>query len=277
MCGFVQSISTTHVEVGNERTVVPFDYLIMAMGSSYASNIKVVNPTVEYRWKQHQAELISMKNAATILVIGGGVVGCEVAGNAADRLHKAERLREEEGYTCSRQDPIFFPARRVRTSTFTTYLVSLGVEIHLNQRIVEFDDMLQTYTSSSGEVFSAGKVYRCTGPRANTDALKDAQTDSVIQSALDDKGFVKVDDHLRLHGAPNVFAIRRHRRGKDVPHDWTPRRDRKGRTRAHRRIRDRPRRSRRWNNIMRTVQDGRASGVDQTGVIATCTGRSLRC
>ena len=95
----------------------------------------------------------------------------------------------------------------MRTSTFTTYLVSLGVEIHLNQRIVEFDDMLQTYTSSSGEVFSAGKVYRCTGPRANTDALKDAQTDSVIQSALDDKGFVKVDDHLRLHGAPNVFAI----------------------------------------------------------------------
>ena len=127
----------------------------------------------------------------------------------------------------------------------TTYLVSLGVEIHLNQRIVEFDDMLQTYTSSSGEVFSAGKVYTCTGPRANTEALKDAQTDSVIQSALDDKGFVKVDDHLRLHGAPNVFASRRHRRGKDVPHDWTPRRDRKGRTRAHRRFLDRPLLSRR--------------------------------
>ena len=115
--------------------------------------------------------------------------------------------------------PSSSPTQRVRTSTFTTYLVSLGVEIHLNQRIVEFDDMLQTYTSSSGEVFSAGKVYTCTGPRANTEALKDAQTDSVIQSAVDEKGFVKVDDHLRLHGAPNVFAIRRHRRGKDVPND----------------------------------------------------------
>ena len=50
-------------------------------------------------------------------------------------------------------------------------------------------------------------MYTCTGPRANTEALKDAQTDSVIQSAVDEKGFVKVDDHLRLHGAPNIFAV----------------------------------------------------------------------
>ena len=41
VCGFVQSISTTHVEVGNERTVVPFDYLIMAMGSSYVRGLAV--------------------------------------------------------------------------------------------------------------------------------------------------------------------------------------------------------------------------------------------
>ena len=205
VCGLVQSISTTHVEVGNERTVVPFDYLIMAMGSSYASNIKVVNPTVEYRWKQHQAELISMKNAATILVIGGGVVGCEVAGNAADRLHKVNGC-EKKKVILVHAGSHLLPRSKGHKYIYD-YLVSLGVEIHLNQRIVEFDDMLQTYTSSSGEVFSAGKVYTCTGPRANTEALKDAQTDSVIQSAVDEKGFVKVDDHLRLHGAPNIFAV----------------------------------------------------------------------
>ena len=67
--------------------------------------------------------------------------------------------------------------------------------------------MLQSYTSDTGETFSAGKVYRCTGPRANTQALKDAQSDSVIQAALDEKGFVKVDDHLRLHDAPHIFAV----------------------------------------------------------------------
>ena len=205
VCGLVQSISTTHVEVGNERTVVPFDYLIMAMGSSYASNIKVVNPTIEYRWKQHQAELISMKNAATILVIGGGVVGCEVAGNAADRLHKVNGC-EKKKVILVHAGSHLLPRSKGHKYIYD-YLVSLGVEIHLNQRIVEFDDMLQTYTSSSGEVFSAGKVYTCTGPRANTEALKDAQTDSVIQSAVDEKGFVKVDDHLRLHGAPNIFAV----------------------------------------------------------------------
>ena len=163
VCGFVQSISTTHVEVGNERTVVPFDYLIMAMGSSYASNIKVVNPTVEYRWKQHQAELISMKNAATILVIGGGVVGVEIAGNAADRLHKANGC-EKKKVILVQSGPHLLPRAKGAHKHVHDLLVSLGVEIHLNQRIVEFDDMLQTYTSSSGEVFSAGKVYSARAP-----------------------------------------------------------------------------------------------------------------
>ena len=100
MCGFVQSISKTHVEVGNERTVVPFDYLILAMGSSYASNIKVVNPTAEYRWKQHQAELVSMKNAANILVIGGGLVGSRLLETPRTAYIRQMR-REKEGYSGS--------------------------------------------------------------------------------------------------------------------------------------------------------------------------------
>lgn len=206
VCGFVQSISKTHVEVGNERTIVPFDYLILAMGSSYASNIKVVNPSVEYRWKQHQAELISMKNAANILVIGGGLVGVEIAGNAADRLHKANG-GERKKVILVHAGPYLLPRAKNAHKYVYDYLTSLGVEIHLNQRVVEFDDMLQSYTSDTGETFSAGKVYRCTGPRANTQALKDAQSDSVIQAALDEKGFVKVDDHLRLHDAPHIFAV----------------------------------------------------------------------
>ena len=133
------------------------------------------------------------------------MVGCEVAGNAADRLHKVNGC-EKKKVILVHAGSHLLPRSKGHKYIYD-YLVSLGVEIHLNQRIVEFDDMLQTYTSSSGEVFSAGKVYTCTGPRANTEALKDAQTDSVIQSAVDEKGFVKVDDHLRLHGAPNIFAV----------------------------------------------------------------------
>ena len=205
LCGLVTSIATTHVLVGSQETVVPFDYLILATGSSYHSNIKVVNPTAEYRWKQHQAELASMKNASAILVIGGGVVGCEIAGNAADRLHTANG-GERKKVILVHAGPQLLPRTGGHKYVFD-YLTSLGVEIHLNQRVIEFDDMLQQYTSDTGEVFSAGKVYRCTGAEANTQALRDAQSDPVVRAALDAKGFVKVDDHLRLHDAPHIFAI----------------------------------------------------------------------
>jgi hypothetical protein len=82
----------------------------------------------------------------------------------------------------------------------------LGVEVHLNERVVEFDDMLREYTTDMGNVFHAGKVYRCTGAAPNTELCKDARTDPDIAAALDARGFIKVDDYCQLHGFENIYA-----------------------------------------------------------------------
>ena len=52
------SISKTHVEVGSERTVVPYDSLVGGVGSRYSSNIKIENPTDEYRLRQLRDALV---------------------------------------------------------------------------------------------------------------------------------------------------------------------------------------------------------------------------
>jgi len=71
---------------------------------------------------------------------------------------------------------------------------------------VEFDDMLREYTTDMGNVFQAGKVYRCTGAVPNTELFKDARTDPDIAAALDARGFCKVDDYCQLHGFENIYA-----------------------------------------------------------------------
>ena len=45
----------------------------------------------------------------------------------------------------------------------TAFWESLGnVEVHLNERVIEFDDMLQEYKTDKGNTFNAGKVIRAT-------------------------------------------------------------------------------------------------------------------
>ena len=199
IAGLVMSISTNHVEVGPERTVVPFDYCVIATGSSYASDIKVVNPTAEYRYRQMKSEKAVMENSETVLVIGGGLVGCEVAANVAEKLSRRVVLIQK--------GPNLLPRSKNAHDMVKPYLESLGVEVHVDEEVVEFDDMLRAYTTNKGNVFTAGKVYTCTGSKPNTAALKDSMSHPMVKNALDGKGYVRVDNHCRLHGVPNVFAV----------------------------------------------------------------------
>jgi pyruvate/2-oxoglutarate dehydrogenase complex dihydrolipoamide dehydrogenase (E3) component len=200
VAGLAMSVSTTHVEVGAERMVVPFDSLLMCMGSRYTSNIKVENPSVEYRCRQLQAELAVMKSTDTVLIIGGGLVGVEVAANLADKPMKGKRV------IIVQSGPYLLPRVRNAHAKVVPYLQKLGVEVRCNERVVEFDDLSRTYVTDKGNRFVAGKVYRCTGAVPNTQALADPRSHPTVRAALDPKGFVKVDKHLRLEGAPNIYG-----------------------------------------------------------------------
>jgi len=79
LTGFLSAVGRDHVQVGSRRAVVPYDYLVLATGSSYSSNIKAPNASLEYRHKQMVAENRVLLEAKKVLVIGGGLVGCEIA------------------------------------------------------------------------------------------------------------------------------------------------------------------------------------------------------
>lgn len=83
--GEVRIVREHNVVVGYET--IPFDYLVIATGSHYPSRIKTERATSE---KQRQAYLkieeARIRKAKKILIIGGGLVGVELATEIKDRV-----------------------------------------------------------------------------------------------------------------------------------------------------------------------------------------------
>ena len=69
--GKVTGVRSTHIEVGANRAVVPYDYLVLATGSHYKSDIKTDNSSVLFRHQQMVAEYEALKAANHVLVVGG--------------------------------------------------------------------------------------------------------------------------------------------------------------------------------------------------------------
>jgi len=72
-------------QLEEETSAIQFDYLVIATGSSYPSPIKVDNNIYIREDVENALEETynHIKSASSVLVIGGGAVGCEVAGEIA--------------------------------------------------------------------------------------------------------------------------------------------------------------------------------------------------
>ncbi|RKP21864.1 hypothetical protein ROZALSC1DRAFT_20174 [Rozella allomycis CSF55] len=68
--GHVTKLRSNSVDVNG--TNIPFDYLVLGMGSSYKSGIKAQNWSVNYRKKNYLESFEKIKEAKKILIVGGG-------------------------------------------------------------------------------------------------------------------------------------------------------------------------------------------------------------
>ena len=60
--------------------MLPFDYLVVATGASNQANIKTTHPSLSSRKKQFKQERKRIAESAKVIVVGGGAVGTEMAG-----------------------------------------------------------------------------------------------------------------------------------------------------------------------------------------------------
>ena len=86
--------NTISVELPDGKTeVMAFDFLVLCTGFSYASPIKnEKSVSIKDRSKDLDDFYEKVKNAKSILVAGGGIVGCEVAGELAVAYGKEKKI-----------------------------------------------------------------------------------------------------------------------------------------------------------------------------------------
>lgn len=186
-------ITPTEVLAADGHSVA-YDYLVIATGHA-----DPVPKTRTERLKQYQADNQKIKDAQSILIIGGGPTGVELAGEIAvdysekkvTLVHNGPRLLEFLGPKASKKTLAWLKSRKVD--------VKLEQRVNLNN----ISDGSKTYVTSTGEKIEADCHFLCIGKPVGSKWLDE----TVLKDSVDEYGRLKVDQNLRVKGRKNVFAI----------------------------------------------------------------------
>ncbi|XP_039131489.1 apoptosis-inducing factor homolog B-like [Dioscorea cayenensis subsp. rotundata] len=187
------SVTENEVLTAEGRSVV-YDYLVIATGHA-----DPIPHNRKDRISQFEQDNQKIKAANSVLIIGGGPTGVELAGEIAvdypDKkvtvVHKGSRLLE-------------FIGQKAADKTLD-WLTAKKVEVLLNQT-VDLDSVSESekiYTTSTGEKINADCHFVCVGKPTGSSWLQN----SILKDCLDKKGRLMVDENLRVRGQKNIFAI----------------------------------------------------------------------
>ena len=175
---------------------VPFDHCLVTVGNLYAEPL--IKPsrqelTLAHRaatWKRAHAELLKAKS---VLVVGGGLVGVELAAEIAVALplipvtlvHSREELCVE------------LPA--AARSYIAKWLRKHNVDLMLGRRVSKLCG--DTCTLDDGSVVECSRVYKCTGGEAH-DTITGWDDDETLEGS----NYLKASDTLQVLGRRNVWT-----------------------------------------------------------------------
>ncbi|XP_010928693.1 uncharacterized protein [Elaeis guineensis] len=190
------AIGITESEVLTEDgQTIKYDYLALATGHA--------DPTPRSRkdrLEQFRQENDKIKSSSSVLIIGGGRMGVELAGEiAADYpeknvtlIHDGPRLLEYIGPKASNKA--------------LKWLKSKRVEVLLEQS-VDLDSITEgerVFTTSAGKSITADCLFVCVGSRPLGSTWLQ---ETFLKESLDKSGRLMVDETLRVKGRSNIFAI----------------------------------------------------------------------
>lgn len=177
-----------------EGRVVGYDFLVIATGHPY-NTIRSRRDRLEKFQEDNQ----KIKSSCSIMIVGGGATGVELAGEIAvdfpekkvTLVHNGARLLPFIGHKAS--------ARALE------WLKSKNVQVLLEQSIdVEsISEADREFRTSAGETVVADCYFLCVGKPVGSAWLRE----SAIKEYLDRNGKLMVDENLRVGGLHNIFAI----------------------------------------------------------------------
>lgn len=176
-----------------EGRLISYDYLVIATGHMGSKCV-----TKPEKLREYEADNEKIKSSESILIIGGGPTGVELAAEIAvdfptkkvKLVHKGSRLLEFIDEKGSKKVLDWLTLKKVE--------VILGQSVDLTS---SSDD--GTYKTSEGETIMADCYFKCTSDPIGSSWLKETS----LKDSLNDSGRLMVDANFRVKGFENIFAI----------------------------------------------------------------------
>jgi NADH dehydrogenase FAD-containing subunit len=189
--GKVAQLTDSSVTLASGQ-VISFDMAVVATGCKIP--IFQMDPdvnTMEARKLQIASLYENIVSANTIIISGGGAIGCEIAADIKLR-HPAKRI-----VLVHTGEKILMKMHPSISALATKKLAELGVELIHNDKVLEFANG-EAKLQSGKTIF--GEMYIPAHAAAANSSFMPAET-------LDVGGFIKVDDNLKVIAMQNVFAL----------------------------------------------------------------------
>ena len=219
----VLSVDLAGRRVGTESDSHPFDYLILACGSTHsyfgrdeweelAPGLKTIEQALEirrrillaYELAEKETDPVAQKRLLTFVIIGGGPTGVELAGAAAELAHftvarefrniilNQTRIILVQG--ADRLLPTFHPALSRKAHEA---LEKKGVRVILDRRA---EEITPRGVRVGSEFFETATVLWAAG-------VKPSPLNARLGLPLDKEGRVPVNADLSVPGHPEVFVL----------------------------------------------------------------------
>lgn len=147
--------------------------------------------------------------ARRVLIIGGGLVGCELASEISQHQFPGAYPKKHVTIVDSHSNVVKRSDSRQQNMA-TKYLKELGVEVVCNEKILDFDSTYaNVYLGSSGRVYTGyDKVFVATGTRPNSTLFTSGSSDSSLENCIDAWGRIRVKSTLQIEHwkYKNIFA-----------------------------------------------------------------------
>ncbi len=174
-----------------------FQQAIIATGSSYPSfSVAKSNHafTLDERSEELKNASLALAKAKSVLVIGAGAVGVELAGDIAYSHPNIKVTLADSSST------VLSSYSENTQRKATKQLQALGVNIQTNRYYQQQDKVY--IDKHTGEQLNADITYVAVGVKANSDFMKPQ-----LSQCITEQGFIKVDADFQVTGTTSLWAV----------------------------------------------------------------------
>jgi len=190
--GRVKSVTDNEVMLDDDK-VIGFDYLIIATGSRYRELFKESDLILPIRAAEMEGCFDTLKRSMDIVIIGGGLVGVELAAEIATKYpHKNTIIIHSRDKLIDRNP--------LKASVYAQkFLSDRGVKFLFGERGKEKDG--STIITDKGTKIKADMIFSSNGILPNAEFMANS-----FPETISDKGYIKLNNFLQVPSHPQIFV-----------------------------------------------------------------------